>query len=38
MNIQINNYKVSLIDEPAYSQNLMDNVRSYRSELYRHDA
>ncbi|MDA3916914.1 MAG: ankyrin repeat domain-containing protein [Deltaproteobacteria bacterium] len=28
MTVKINNYKVSLIDEPTYSQNLMDNVRS----------
>ena len=38
MNIQINNYKVSLIDEPAYGKDSMDNVRGYRSELYRRDA
>jgi len=38
MSIQINNYKVSLIDEPAYNLNSMDTVRDYRSELCSHDA
>jgi len=38
MSIQINNYKISLIDEPAYGQNPMDNARVYRSDLCRHNA
>ncbi len=38
MSIQINNYKVSLIDEPSYSQNSMDNARGYKTELCRHGA
>ena len=38
MNIQINKYKISLIDEPSYSQDSMEAVRGYRSELCRHDA
>jgi hypothetical protein len=35
---QIHQYKVSLIDEPAYNQNSLDTVRGYRSELCRPDA
>ena len=38
MTIQINKYKVSLIDEPAYGNHSMDNARLYRSELCRHGA
>ena len=38
MTVKINNYKVSLIDEPAYSNHSMDNARLYRSELFRRDA
>ncbi len=38
MNIQINKYKINLIDEPSYSQDSMEAVRGYRSELCRPDA
>lgn len=38
MSVKINNYKVSLIDEPEYVQSSMDNARLYRSELCRRNA
>lgn len=35
MNIIINNYEVTLLDEPTYSPNSSDNVRSYDIEICR---
>lgn len=37
MKIVINDYQVSLFDEPTYSTNSTDNIRSYNTELCRND-
>ena len=37
MNALINNYKITLIDEPTYSKGSTDNIRSFKTELCRND-
>ena len=37
MDALINNYKVTIIDEPTYSKGSADNIRSYKTELCRND-